>query len=92
MATGGEVLVFASRDAREWPAARALASEVGGRFVDRLAGTLEELDLVAAHRVVEPVVVVVLVGGKVTARYPRLVTAREVASALGTELSGRTGP
>lgn len=78
MAKSVEVLVFASRDSVHAPEAEALAKEVGGRFVDRLSGVIEELLLVATYRVVEPVAVVVLRRGRVAARFPRLVTRAQL--------------
>lgn len=72
------VLVFVSRDASQYKEAATLAAAVGGRLVDRLANNLEDLKLVAAHRVVEPVVVVALVEGRTVMRIPRLVSAEEL--------------
>jgi len=71
---GVEVLVFASRDSVHAAEAQALAQEVGGRYIDRLAGTIDELLLVGRYNIVEPVAVVVLREGRVVARFPRLVT------------------
>lgn len=85
--TGGglRVIVFASRDAAEAPAARKLAQAVGARFIDRLTFDREELMLVVRYGVVEPVCIVVVdTKGAVRARIPRLLTAenlrRDVAS------------
>ena len=71
------VLVFTSRDSVHFDAARALAAEVGARVVDRLGG-LDEVLLVAEHKVVEPVVVLVLRDGRVVLRVPRLMTVEEL--------------
>jgi hypothetical protein len=85
MASNGDrrvtVLVFASRDSVHFLAARALADQVDARFVDRLGG-LEEVLLVAAHKVVEPVVVLALRGGTVVLRVPRLVSREELEADL----------
>ena len=66
--------MFASRDAAECANAQHLAEVVSGRFVNRLSSKLEDLELVARFRVVEPVCIVVLIGGRVAARIPRLVS------------------
>lgn len=73
-----EILVFASRDSVHAAEAQALAKELGARFIDRLAGTLEELLLVGRYNVVEPAAVVVLRSGKVIARFPRLVARAQL--------------
>lgn len=77
-ASDAEVLIFASRDSVHAAEAQALAQEVGGRYIDRLAGTLEELLLVGRYNVVEPVAVIVLRDGRVVARFPRLVTRTQL--------------
>lgn len=68
-----EVLVFAARDSSFVEEAQRLADAVGGRYIDRLSSSLDDLLLVARHRVVEPVAVVVLLCEKIVLRYPRLV-------------------
>lgn len=70
-----EVLVFASRDARGAGEARALATAVGARYVDRLSPVLEDTLLVAKYRILEPVVIIAVVGERIVARIPRLVSA-----------------
>lgn len=77
VARGRQVLVFASHDSAQWTDARALADAVNARLVDRLGG-LDEVLLVAEHKVVEPVVVLALSDGVVVLRIPRLPTAEEL--------------
>lgn len=79
---GRMVVVFASRDSVHAAAAEKLAKEMGGKYVDRLTTNLDDLVLVAKYKVVEPVVVVVLLAGRVIVRIPRLVTSEELVRDL----------
>ena len=76
------LIVFASRDARDFVGARELARTVGARFVDRLTADLEELRLVARYGVVEAVVIVGLRGDEVVFRIPRVIDADELRAVL----------
>ncbi|APU88910.1 hypothetical protein Rctr197k_097 [Virus Rctr197k] len=71
-------LVFASRDSLYYPQAELLAHELKGQLVDRLSSSLDDLRLVARHKVVEPVAIVVLMHGRVVARFPRLVRKEQL--------------
>lgn len=76
------MFVFASRDVPEAHEARALAARLGARFVDRISTDLGDLRLVAQHRVVEPVCILVLLEDRVILRVPHLLSADEVARAV----------
>ena len=81
---GGDVavVVVCARDAEAYAGACALASAVGARFVDRLSAELVDLQLVVRYRVTEPVCVLLLRGGVVIARVPRLPSEAELRADL----------
>ena len=72
------VVIVVARDSEAYAEACQLAAAVGARLVDKLSSDLVDLRTVAKYKAVEPVVVLVVQGGTVIARIPRLPSLAEL--------------